>query len=118
MWKQLLRRLFRGKPVEVPGTDALADGEARGVTIGDIAAGGTKVVLCRVEGRLYALDSLCPHQGGRIETGSLVEGRYARCPLHNFLFDPKDGRVVRGACRKATTYRVDEEGGRAVLWLS
>ena len=118
MWKQLLCRLFKGRPVEVPDIDRLAEGEARGVTLGDLAAGGVKAVLCRVEGRVFALDSLCPHEGGRIETGPLVEGRFARCPLHGFLFDPKDGSVVRGACRKAKTYRVEVREGRAILWIS
>lgn len=116
MLKRFFQNLLKGKPVEIPGVDQLADGHANGVNLGDPAAGGTRVVLCRVEGRLHAIDSLCPHEGGRIQTGPLVEGRYAICPLHNYLFDPRDGKVMRGACARAKVFRVEEKDGRATLW--
>ena len=117
MIKRILSGLFKGKPIEVPKIDELAEGEARGVNVGDPFAGGTRVILCRVEGRVHAVDSLCPHQGGRIEPGKLVEGKYVTCPLHNYVFDPKDGKVMRGACAKATTYRVEEKGDVGLLYL-
>jgi len=117
MLKNLFSTLFKGRPVEVPNTAAIADGEARNVSLGDIAAGGQRIVLCRVEGKLHALDSMCPHEGGRIVAGKLIEGKYAICPLHNYLFDPKSGAVVRGACLKATAYSVEEKDGNATIYL-
>lgn len=117
MLKRFWTALFKGQPVTIPGTAGLEEGHARGVTIGDLGSGGTRVILCRVGGRLHALDSLCPHEGGRLTTGPLVEGRLALCPLHNYLFDPKDGAVVRGTCGKARRYRVEEAAGTATLYL-
>lgn len=117
MLKNLFSALFKGRPIEVPNTAAIAEGEAKNLTLGDLGAGGRRVVLCRVEGKLRALDSICPHEGGRLSTGKLVEGKYAICPLHNYLFDPKSGAVVQGACRKATTYRIEEKDGSALLYL-
>jgi nitrite reductase/ring-hydroxylating ferredoxin subunit len=111
-----LLRLFRGKPAIVHGTSRLPEGQAKKVEIGDVLAGGKTVILCRVDGRLHALDARCPHEGGRILDGPLIDGRYAICPLHNYTFDPQNGRVVRGSCPNATVYPVRETGGDAELW--
>jgi len=114
-----LKGLFRRRGILIPGTERLAEGEARKVDVGDPGAGdlGTQVVLCRVDGELHALDALCPHEGGRITPGPLAEGRYAICPLHNYKFDPKTGKAVDVACKAAHRYRIEERDGDAELFL-
>ncbi len=115
MLRRLLR-LFRRPAVLVPGTTRIAEGEARKVDIGDPLAGGLQVLLCRVDGKLHAIDNHCPHdKGGRIESGPLIEGRFARCPLHNYQFTPQDGRERNGGCKRARTYSVTEKHGEAEL---
>jgi nitrite reductase/ring-hydroxylating ferredoxin subunit len=109
--------MFRRKGVLIPGTEALVEGEARKVDIGDPLADGTQILLCRVEGRVYALDARCPHEDGRIQPGPLFEGKHALCPLHNYRFDVRDGKAVDVICRKATTYRVEERGGECEVFL-
>ena len=116
MFRRLLR-LLRKPTVHIPDAAGLAEGEARTVDVGDPAAGGIQVLLCRVDGKVHALDSLCPHEGGRMASGPLEQGRHAVCPLHSYAFDPRDGKVVRGACRPARTYRVDERDGAFELRL-
>lgn len=116
----MLRRLtglFRKKGVLVPDTARLAEGEGRKVDVGDPVAGGTQVLLCRVDGRIHAIDTLCPHEGGRIPTGPLAEGKYAQCPLHGYRFDPRDGKAVGVTCRPVRVYRVVEKGGQAELFV-
>lgn len=109
--------LFRGRRIEVGGTRKIAEGQARKIDVGDPLAGGKQVVLCRVDGELFALDALCPHEGGRINEGPLAKGRLAVCPLHNFQFDPKTGKAVGRVCRDAKKYRVREKNGDANLWV-
>jgi 3-phenylpropionate/trans-cinnamate dioxygenase ferredoxin subunit len=111
-----LRTLLHGRPLTVSGTSALPEGEARKVALGDPLAGGKELVLCRVEGALHALDAACPHEGGRISAGRLLEGRYAVCPLHGYKFDPKNGQAVGVACRSARTYPVRESGADCRVW--
>lgn len=109
--------LFRGRPVTVEGTGRLAEGQSKKIDIGDPLAGtGKAVVLCRVDGTLYALDAKCPHEGGRISDGPLVEGKLAMCPLHRYQFDPKTGKAVGRLCGDAKTYRVKEKDGNASIW--
>ncbi|MBK7642976.1 MAG: Rieske (2Fe-2S) protein [Planctomycetes bacterium] len=111
-----LRGLFRGRGIVIEGTGKLAEGHSKKIDVGDPLAGGKQVVLCRVGGKLFALDALCPHEGGRIHDGPLAEGKYAVCPLHNYKFDPRTGASVEVACKAAKRYQVAEEGGNARLW--
>ncbi|MFT5050887.1 MAG: nitrite reductase/ring-hydroxylating ferredoxin subunit [Chlamydiales bacterium] len=108
--------LFRRAPVLIPGTAALAEGEARKVDIGDPAAGGTQILLCRVDGEVSAIDTLCPHEGGRLAAGPLTDGRLALCPLHSFRFDPKTGKAVGVSCKAARVYRTRESDEGTEVW--
>lgn len=109
--------LFRGRSIVIQGTGKLAEGQSKKIDVGDPLAGGKQVVLCRVGGELFALDALCPHEGGRIVDGPLAEGKYAVCPLHNYRFDPKSGAAVGVACKSAKRYTVRETEGNAELWV-
>lgn len=108
-----LLRLFGRKPAIVKGAGKLPEGQSRVISLGDPLAGGTEIVLARVDGKLCALDRKCPHENGHLVGGPLVEGRYALCPLHNFKFDPQSGRSVGIECRPAKSYRVREVDGDA-----
>lgn len=102
----------------IPGVGRLAEGEARKVLLpaeGDELP--TEVALCRVGGRLFAVDSLCPHEGGRLAAGPLVEGRYLSCPLHLYKFDPESGAAIDVPCPPARTYSVREIEGVAEVTL-
>ena len=113
-----LLALFGGHGVVIRGTGKLPEGHARKIDIGDTLAGtGRQVVLCRVDGKLFALDALCPHEGGRISDGPLLEGRYAMCPLHNYQFDPKTGKARGRICKDATRYKLREKDGDCELWV-
>jgi nitrite reductase/ring-hydroxylating ferredoxin subunit len=112
-----LLSLLRGRGIVVQGTGRLSEGQSKCVALGDPLAGGVEVVLCRVGGELHALDRRCPHEGGRLVDGPLVEGKYALCPLHNYKFDPKSGRAIDVACSDARRYKVREENGDAQIWI-
>lgn len=113
-----LASLFGRKPALIKGAGKLQEGQARKVEFGDPVAGdGVEVILCRVEGKMYALDAVCPHEGGRIAEGVMEQGRYVTCPLHNYVFDPKTGKPQNAVCRKARTFKIRETDGDAEIWL-
>jgi len=105
--------------VRIPGSARLRDGEAKKILVPAERAGAPprEVVLVRLAGALHALDSLCPHEGGRIGEGPLREGRYVSCPLHLYRFDPRTGAAIDVECRSATTYPVREVDGVVELEL-
>jgi nitrite reductase/ring-hydroxylating ferredoxin subunit len=112
-----LMNLLRGRALQIPDTQRIPEGEGRKVEIGDPLAGGRSILLCRVDGELHALDDHCPHeQGGRLAPGPLVDGRWARCPLHGYQFDPASGRERQAGCGPARACRVREKATGALLW--
>ena len=47
---------------------------------------GRVIALFNVDGTFYALDGVCPHQGGPLGQGTL-EGCIVTCPWHGWQFD-------------------------------
>lgn len=54
---------------------------------------GRKILLCRVEDTIYAVDDLCTHEDISLSLGVLCEHRL-RCPLHGSEFDVRNGKVL------------------------
>lgn len=108
------------------GTDTIEEGSGRKYLFqepGDVRP--HEILVFRLEGRLHAMDTLCPHEGGRLAEGPLAAGRYPRCPLHLYKFrpetgeaidlDPDTGESVRIECEPAKVYEVLERDGEAVI---
>lgn len=91
--------------VPLPGVDPASIGRGRGRKVHLRRADGAvlELLVVRDEAGWAAVDTLCPHAGGRFEE-ELVGGRLARCPLHDLRFDPRTGESVGEACRPATVY--------------
>ena len=71
---------------------------------------GTRIALCNVNGRFYAIDDLCTHDGGPLDQGEL-QGELVECPRHGAKFDVTTGRaVVLPAVRPVKTYPVRVDG--------
>ena len=66
--------------------DDLVDGESRAFEdIGDYG-----IVVCNVQGELYALEDNCSHADTPLSEGRL-RGWHITCPLHGASFDIRDG---------------------------
>ena len=73
-------------------------------------AGGVRIALCNVNGRFYAIDDVCTHDGAPLDQGEL-EGDLVECARHGAKFDVTSGRaVVLPAIRPVKTYPVQIEG--------
>ncbi|MDT7710692.1 MAG: hypothetical protein QOG20_6299 [Pseudonocardiales bacterium] len=68
----------------------LADGASTGVVVE-----GRQILLHRDGEQVHALDDLCSHAGGLLSRGEIT-GCVVACPLHESLFDLRDGHIVRG----------------------
>ncbi len=55
-----------------------------------VQADGIDVGLFRAEGRIWAMENRCPHQGRPLSEGCL-EGPIVRCPAHGWEFDVRTG---------------------------
>mgnify|MGYP002779834946 CR=1 FL=1 len=72
-------------------------------------ADGTKLAICRQDGKVYALSNFCPHLTGNLGEGFLDEGLLV-CPEHGWRFKLSSGRCVSVADRSAHPFpvRIDE----------
>lgn len=78
------------KFIEVAQVNEVPDQSAKCVEVE-----GRSIALFNLEGEFYALDNTCPHSGGALCEGDIVNGEI-ECPLHNSTFDIKTGEVIVG----------------------
>jgi nitrite reductase (NADH) small subunit len=51
---------------------------------------GSEIALLKYQGKVYALDNICPHQGGPLGEGTIEEG-CVTCPWHGWQFNVETG---------------------------
>ena len=100
-----------------------ADGWVAVADLGEVPAGGAKVVyfggeqvaLFNVGGRVYAIGNRCSHANGPLAEGR-VDGGAVTCPRHDSQFDIATGQPLRTpAQRPVPTYQVKVEDGTVFL---
>jgi 3-phenylpropionate/trans-cinnamate dioxygenase ferredoxin component len=75
------------------------------------------VVVFHVDGRFYAMDDECTHDGGPLGDGAL-NGFEITCPRHGAKFDIRDGRVLSmPAVRNTPAHEVKVEGNEVFVRL-
>ena len=100
------------REIEVAVTSAVPEGEARAFEVD-----GKEIVLCNVDGEIYALQGMCTHEdlplaGGEVDDGVLT------CEWHGAEFDVCTGDAkTLPATRKLRTYEAVVRDGRIFLIL-
>ena len=80
---------MNSRTVRVAPIDELAEGEPRVYQVGELF-----IVLCRVNGEVFALEDRCTHDDGPLASGCL-HGYQLECPRHGARFDVRDGSICR-----------------------
>jgi nitrite reductase (NADH) small subunit len=100
-----------------------------------VQAGAIEVGVFNVDGKLYALPNVCPHQFGPlcrgVISGTVVataetdfkpawvhDGRILVCPWHGLEFDVTTGRCMAHARVKLRQYRVQVDADDVVKLLT
>jgi NAD(P)H-dependent nitrite reductase small subunit len=79
-----------------------------------ISAARKPVAVFKVNGKIYAVNNICPHMGGPIGGGE-VEGTTVSCPYHHMCFDLETGRSADSFGHSLQTYPVKVEDGE--VWI-
>jgi 3-phenylpropionate/trans-cinnamate dioxygenase ferredoxin subunit len=66
----------------------ISPGQAKAFRVDDV-----DVLVCNVDGTLYAIEDVCTHDGGRLDQGT-VEGCIVTCPRHGATFDVTTGEAL------------------------
>lgn len=80
-------------------------------------ANGVAICLANVEGRLSALDNVCPHRGGPLGGGWLEDDAVV-CPWHSWAFNTITGVTRPPEKSKVAVFPVKIEGNDVLVQLS
>jgi 3-phenylpropionate/trans-cinnamate dioxygenase ferredoxin subunit len=78
----------RGGVKPVAKRSEIPVGTTKRVVVDDV-----EVLLCNVDGTLYAVEDVCTHDGGPLDQ-SRLEGSVVECPRHGARFDVTSGTVL------------------------
>ncbi len=80
----------------------------------EVMVGADAYALCKVDGAIYALNGVCPHQGGPLGQGMLT-GTSIMCPWHAWEFDCRTGKSSEDPDETVATYPVKIEGNDVLI---
>ena len=81
----------------------------------EVEVGGENICIVNVEGKYFAIGSVCTHEGGPLADGTL-EGYEVECPWHGSKFDVRTGEVTNPpADTPEPVYEVKVEGNNILV---
>jgi ferredoxin-NADP reductase/nitrite reductase/ring-hydroxylating ferredoxin subunit len=81
----------------------------------EVQVNGQNICVVNVEGKYYAIGSICTHEGGPLADGTL-EGYEVECPWHNSKFDVRTGEVTNPpASEPEPAYEVKVDGSNILI---
>ena len=101
---------------EIGSFDDFPAGETRELVVHDrIVAVCHALPTGETKGSLFALDGVCPHQGGPLGKG-VLDGCTLTCPWHGWQFDVQDGQSLLSPHVKHPVLPVKVEDGK--VWVA
>lgn len=73
-----------------------------------------QVAIFRIDGKLYAVSNICPHQHAAVICEGFIEELTVTCPLHGWIYSLENGKAL-GSHARLKTYEVFEENGDVFL---
>jgi ferredoxin-NADP reductase/nitrite reductase/ring-hydroxylating ferredoxin subunit len=81
----------------------------------EVHVDGENICLVNVDGKYYAIGSICTHEGGPLADGTL-EGYEVECPWHGSKFDVRTGEVTNPpASEPEPSYEVKVDGSNILI---
>jgi len=76
--------------VEVAKIDEIPPGKMKHVELD-----GKEIVVCNLNGKLYAMDDRCGHMNALLSMGNISTDGVVTCPFHGARFDITTGKKVK-----------------------
>ena len=67
-----------------------------------------QIAIFRIEGQLYAVSNICPHQHAAVICEGFIEELTVTCPLHGWIYSLENGKAL-GSHARLKTYEIFEE---------
>ena len=98
--------------------EAIAVARTTAIKVGTthrVVVEGVAILLCNVNGDLYAIEDVCTHDGAPLDQGDL-DGRRITCPRHGSVFDVVTGAVLAlPAVRPVRTFAITVTDGSVYI---
>jgi nitrite reductase (NADH) small subunit len=98
----------------MPFTKALDAAELPPDSVAEAHINGNAYAICNLGGELRAFDGVCPHAGGPLGEGNLVDGNLV-CPWHAWEYDCRTGVNTFDDSCVLTSFPVKIEGGDILI---
>jgi ferredoxin-nitrite reductase len=76
----------------------------------------SEIALFRQDGDVIAIDNTCPHAGGSLAEGTIMDG-CVTCPLHGWRFDVRTGSEITRPNARIRSYRTKVIEGDVLVHL-
>ncbi len=96
---------------EVANLDELRDNKRKLVTLDK-----NQIVLFYLNGKVYAMNSICPHSSGDLSQGEL-DDQEVICPGHQYMFNIKTGVCLNHPGYSLRTYKVKIDGEKVLVGI-
>jgi nitrite reductase/ring-hydroxylating ferredoxin subunit len=75
------------------------------------------VLVTELDGKPYAIEDACNHAGASLAEGE-IRGGCVVCPMHQYLFDLRTGKLVRprGLCADQRAFVTEIAGDEVLVW--
>src|SRR4249919_2250009 len=81
----------------------------------EVQVDGENICVVNVDGKYYAIGSICTHEGGPLADGTL-EGYEIECPWHGSKFDVRTGEVTSPpASEPEPAYEIKVDGDDVLI---
>ena len=84
--------------------------------IREFQVGGKAVAIANVDGKFFAINSICLHHGGPLGEGDL-EGSLVSCPWHGWQYDVTTGKLTQQPDTGVECYPVELRGDDVLVDL-
>ena len=101
---EILKKLENESYQKVCSINDLQEGKGKRFLIDDV-----DVALFKIDGKIYALTNICPHQHTPKILEGFLEDNCVICPSHGWKFDLKTGKKPSGS-NGLETYKVELVG--------
>lgn len=96
--------------VRVASVDEIPQGRGKAMEV----RGRRLAVFHTRDGKFYAIDNACRHQGGPLADGEL-DGHTVFCPLHGWAYDITTGECLEDSERSVERFEIKVED--AGIWV-
>jgi glycine betaine catabolism B len=81
----------------------------------EVEVDGENICVANVEGKYYAIGSICTHEGGPLADG-MLEGYEVECPWHGSKFDVRTGEVTNPPANEPEpSYELNVDGNNILI---